>query len=301
MRFLPLFLLFASCAANGAIELVDDRGTTLRLEHPARRVISLAPHLTELMFAAGAGDRLVGVVRDSDYPPQARTIRQIGDAAGADFERVIALQPDLVLAWGSGNRISVVERLRQLGFPVLVLEPRTLEDIPRHLRLLGALAGTDAEAEIAARSFSVRSEKLRARYRRAKPVDVMFEMWHRPIMTVNGDHMISDVLRMCGARNVFADLPQLAAEVSLEQVLIRDPEAIVVGSEAAGAGIADWKDYPYLKAVSRGRVYNVSADLITRQTPRILDAAEQICIDLEKIRSKTDYPPRRQDRQEKQS
>jgi iron complex transport system substrate-binding protein len=285
MRFLPLFLLFVSGVAGGAIELVDDRGTSLRLEHPARRIISLAPHLTELMFAAAAGERLVGVVRDSDYPPQARAIRQIGDAAGVDFERVIALQPDLVLAWGSGNRVSIVERLRQLGFPVLVLEPRTLEDIPRHLRMLGALAGTDAEAERAARSFSVRSEKLRVRHGRAEPVDVMFEMWHRPIMTVNGDHMISDVLRMCGARNVFADLPQLASEVSLEQVLMRDPEAIVVGSEAPGAGMADWKDYSYLKAVTGGRVYNVSADLITRQTPRILDAAQAICADIERVRT----------------
>lgn len=285
MRFLTLFLLFVSCAAMGAINLVDDRGDSLRMDRPARRIVSLAPHLTELAFAAGAGDRLVGVVRDSDFPPQARTIPQIGDAAGADFERIIALQPDLVLAWGSGNRISVVERLRQLGFPVLVLEPRRLEDIPRHLRMLGALAGTNAQAETSARAFSDRSKKLRATYQRGSPVDVMFELWHRPIMTINDDHMIGDVLRMCGARNVFADLPQLATEVSLEQVLVRDPDAIVVGSEAAGAGMADWKDYPYLKAVKRRRVYTVSADLITRQTPRILDAAEQICADLESLRS----------------
>ena len=285
MRFLTLFLLFVSCAAMGAINLVDDRGDSLRIDRPARRIVSLAPHLTELAFAAGAGDRLVGVVRDSDFPPQARTIPQIGDAAGADFERIIALQPDLVLAWGSGNRISVVERLRQLGFPVLVLEPRRLEDIPRHLRMLGALAGTNAQAETSARAFSDRSKKLRATYQRGSPVDVMFELWHRPIMTINDDHMIGDVLRMCGARNVFADLPQLATEVSLEQVLVRDPDAIVVGSEAAGAGMADWKDYPYLKAVKRRRVYTVSADLITRQTPRILDAAEQICADLESLRS----------------
>ena len=285
MRFLTLFLLFVSCAAMGAINLVDDRGDSLRMDRPARRIVSLAPHLTELAFAAGAGDRLVGVVRDSDFPPQARTIPQIGDAAGADFERIIALQPDLVLAWGSGNRISVVERLRQLGFPVLVLEPRRLEDIPRHLRMLGALAGTNAQAETSARAFSDRFKKLRATYQRGSPVDVMFELWHRPIMTINDDHMIGDVLRMCGARNVFADLPQLATEVSLEQVLVRDPDAIVVGSEAAGAGMADWKDYPYLKAVKRRRVYTVSADLITRQTPRILDAAEQICADLESLRS----------------
>ncbi len=285
MRFLPLLLLAVSCLAAGAIDIVDDRGEHLRLEGPALRIVSLAPHLTELAFAAGAGGRLVGVVRGSDYPTQARAIPQIGDAAGADFESIVALQPDLVLAWGSGNRVSVIERLGQLGFAVLVLEPRKLEDIPRHLRMLGALAGTGAQAEGAARSFSDRAAKLRARYQRSRSVAVMFEMWHRPIMTVNGDHMISDVLRMCGARNVFADLPRLAAEVSLEQVLMRDPDAIVVGSEAAGAGIADWRDYPYLKAVDRGRVFSVPADLITRQTPRILDAAQIICADIDAVRS----------------
>ncbi len=285
MRFLPLLLLAVSCLAAGAIDIVDDRGEHLRLEGPALRIVSLAPHLTELAFAAGAGGRLVGVVRGSDYPTQARAIPQIGDAAGADFESIVALQPDLVLAWGSGNRVSVIERLGQLGFAVLVLEPRKLEDIPRHLRMLGALAGTGAQAEAAARSFSDRAAKLRARYQRSRSVAVMFEMWHRPIMTVNGDHMISDVLRMCGARNVFADLPRLAAEVSLEQVLMRDPDAIVVGSEAAGAGIADWRDYPYLKAVDRGRVFSVPADLITRQTPRILDAAQIICADIDAVRS----------------
>ena len=278
-------IFFISCAATGTIDLVDDRGDSLRLDRPARRIVSLAPHLTELAFAAGAGDRLVGVVRDSDFPLQARSIPQIGDAAGADFEQIIAMQPDLVLAWGSGNRISVVERLRELGFPVLVLEPRRLEDIPRHLRMLGALAGTNTQAEIAASAFSDRSRKLRATYQRGSPVDVMFELWHRPIMTISDEHMISDVLRMCGARNVFANLPQLATEVSMEQVLVRDPDAIVAGSEAAGAGIADWKAYPYLKAVQRGQVYNVSADLITRQTPRILEAAAQICEDVEKVRS----------------
>lgn len=274
-----------SLSAEPAIEATDDRGVVVRLDRPARRIISLAPHLTELAFAAGCGARLVGVVRDSDYPAEARSIENIGDAAGADFERVVALQPDLVLAWGSGNRASIVERLQGLGFPVLVLEPRRLEDIPRHLRLLGKMAGSPAQAEAAAGAFERRTDELRLRHRNDRAVDVMFEMWHRPIMTVNGDHLISDVLRLCGARNVFADLPRLAAEISLEQVLLRDPDAIVVGSEAPGAGIADWQAYPYLKAVKRGRVFNVPPDLITRQTPRILDAAERICADVDRVRT----------------
>jgi iron complex transport system substrate-binding protein len=278
---LPLLLCHPAVAA---VEAIDDGGATVRLDRPAARVVSLAPHLTELMFAAGAGSRLVGVVRDSDFPPEARAIEQIGDAIGVDYERVLMLQPDLVLAWGSGNRISIVERLRSLGLSVLVLEPRRLEDIGRHLRLLGSLTGTDETARRAADAYDARLAALRAGARGA-PVDVMFELWHHPIMTVNGEHMVSDVLRTCGGRNVFGDLPQLAAEVSLEQVLVRDPEAIVVGSEAPGAGIADWRGYPYLRAVADGRVFQVPADLITRQTPRILDAAAQICGDLDRVRA----------------
>lgn len=279
-----LFLLVASLPA-GAIEATDDEGGHVRLDLPARRIVSLAPHLTELAFAAGAGSRLVGVVRDSDFPPQARSIVQVGDAAGVDFERILALQPDLVLAWGSGNRASIVEKLRQLGLQVLVLEPRALGDIPRHLALIGTLAGTERQAGRVAAEFQERVAGMRARHGRGRPVDVMFEMWHHPIMTVNGEHIISDVLRLCGARNVFDDLPQFAGEVSLEQVLVRDPEAIVVGSEAPGAGIADWQHYPYLRAVRNGRVFNVAPDLINRQTPRILDAAQAICADIDRVRS----------------
>jgi iron complex transport system substrate-binding protein len=282
MRCLPLALWFFSCIACAAVEVVDDAGTLLKLQQPALRIVSLAPHLTELAFAAGAGDRLVGVVRDSDFPPEARTIPEIGDAAGADYERILALQPDLVLAWGSGNRRVVIERLRALGLPVLVLEPRRLDDIARHLRLLGSVAGTQALADAAAADFERQVQALRRTYAGGAPVDVMFELWHRPVMTVNGEHLISDALRLCGGRNVFADLPLLAGEVSMEQVLARDPEAIIVGSEAAGAD--DWKAFPWLRAVSAGQVYSVSADLITRQTPRTLEAVRQICAALEDLR-----------------
>ena len=226
----------------------------------------------------------MGVVRDSDFPAQARSIEQIGDASSADYERILVLRPDLVLAWGSGNRVSVVERLRGLGIPVLVLEPRRLDDIGRHLRLLGEVAGTQQQAANAANAFNVRANALRDRYARRPVVEVMFELWHRPIMTVSGDHLISDVLTVCGGRNVFADLPQLAGEVSLEQVFARDPQAIVVGSEAPGAGIGDWQEFARLRAVAGGHVYAVSADLITRQTPRTLDAVEAVCAALDSFR-----------------
>lgn len=282
--FASLISQFFATSALEAVEVIDDRGVVLRGDPPAQRVIALAPHLTELVFAAGAGNRLVGKVRGSDYPPEAQALADVGDAAGVDFERILALRPDLVLAWGSGNRIADVERLERLGLSVLVLEPRNLQDIPRHMRMLGLLLGTGARAQAAAQAFVLRAGRLRVRYRAKPVVSVLFEAWHQPLITVNGEHLISDVLRLCGARNAFADLPQLATVMSPEQVLAADPDAIIIGSEAQDAGSQSWQRYPYLKSVRTGSIFTVSADLITRQTPRVLDAAEKICADLDTVR-----------------
>jgi iron complex transport system substrate-binding protein len=264
--------------------VIDDLGVELRLEQPARRVISLSPHLTELMYSIGAGDRLAGVARGSDFPVEAAALPEIGDASGLDFERILSSRPDLVLAWGSGNRSVDIARLRALGLRVLVLEPLRLEDIARHLRLLGDLTGLRERAQAVAQEFERRVDALRGRYAGRAPVRVLFEIWHRPLFTVNGDHIISKVLGLCAAQNIFADLSRLAGEVSVEQALVLNPDAIVVGSEAADAGVNNWAEFSYLKAVRTGNVFAVSADLITRPTPRIVDAAERMCADLDKAR-----------------
>jgi len=280
---LPALFLSAALPVL-ALTVVDDSHVELRLDRPAQRVISLSPHLTELMYAIGAGDRLVGTVRGSDFPPAAAGIPEVGDSAGLDFERIVHSRPDFVLAWGSGNRPVDVARLRALGLRVLVLEPQRLEDIARHLRLLGDLTGLDVQARAVALEFEGRIETLRSRYAGRAPVRVLFEIWHRPLFTVNGDHIISKVLGLCAGQNIFAGLPRLAGEVSLEQVLAMDPDAIVVGSEADDAQVANWTEFSYLKAVRAGNVFTVPADRITRQTPRIVDAAERLCAGLDKAR-----------------
>lgn len=284
LRFLLPVILMSVAAPVWAITVLDDTGVELRLDEPAQRVISLSPHLTELMYSIGAGNRLVGSVRGSDFPVEAAGIPEMGDASGLDFERVLHSRPDFVLAWGSGNRSVDIARLRSLGLRVLVLEPRRLEDIPRHLRLLGDLTGLGRQAQAVALELERRVEALRARYAGRIPVRVLFEIWHRPLFTVNGDHIISEVLGLCAAQNIFADLPQLAGEISVEQVLVMDPDAIVVGSEADDAGVNNWTEFSYLKAVRAGNVFAVSADLITRQTARIVDAAERMCANLDKAR-----------------
>jgi iron complex transport system substrate-binding protein len=190
------------CAAAAAqtISVADDRGRTVTLARPAQRVVTLAPSLAELAFAAGAGGRLVGVARFSDSPPAARGIARIGDAVRVDFERIVALKPDLILAWKSGNSAADVARLEGLGFPAHVSEPGRLADIPRLLRAIGSLAGTGAAADRAARDFEREIGELRKRYAKTPRVRVFYQIWHKPLLTVNGAHLISDVIALCGAR-----------------------------------------------------------------------------------------------------
>ena len=267
-----------------ALTVIDDLGAELRVDRPVQRVISLSPHLTELMYSIGAGDRLAGVVRGSDFPVEAAALTQIGDASGLDFESVLHARPDLVLAWGGGSRSVDIARLRALGLRVLVLEPKAPEDIARHLRLLGDVTGLVERAHAVAREFERRVGALRDRYAGRANVRVLFEIWHRPLFTVNGEHIISKMLRLCAVRNVFEDLPRLAGEVSMEQVLVLDPDAIVVGSEAEDAGVENWTQFSYLKAVRSGNVFSISADLIARPTPRIVEAAERVCAGLDNAR-----------------
>jgi iron complex transport system substrate-binding protein len=277
--------LLPVCAAQ-PVSLADDRGRLLVLAQPAQRIVALAPHLTELVFAAGAGARLVGVARFSDHPPQARAIAQVGDAARVDLERIVAAAPDLVLAWLSGNPAPEIERIERLGYAVFVTEPARLADVPRLLRAIGKLADSAAPAERAAREFEREIEALAARHARADPVRVFYEIWHRPLITVNGRHAISDVLRLCGAVNVFAHAPLLTPTVSPEAVLAARPEAAIGGGSADTplAFAQRWRRFP-AAALSGLPAFYVHPDLIQRQTPRLVEGAKAVCAALEQVRA----------------
>jgi len=275
-------------AGRGGPSAVDARGRTVHLAAPARRIVSLAPHITEVLFAAGAGARVVGAVDDSNYPPAARRVPRVGGPGHIDQERVLALHPDLVVAWGSGNPPGQIAALERLGLPVYVSEPRRLADISHDLRALGRLAGTAAAGRAAAQSFHRRLERLRRRYGSGSPVSVFFQVSAHPLMTVTGHHIISKVLRLCGGRNVFAQLGGLAPQVSVEAVLSRAPEAIVFSrypGQSPRSVRAQWHRWQALPAVARGDLFGVPADLISRPTPRILDGAARICKDLDEVRT----------------
>lgn len=281
-------LLLAGTPARAALVLDDDTGRAITLPGPAQRIVSLAPHVTELIYAAGAGTHLVGAVEYSDYPEAARKLPRVGGYSRLDLEAIAALRPDLVIAWKSGNRDDHLARLRALGIPVFVTEPRELEDVARSLGTIGRLAGTEGAAEAAAQAFRARRDALAARYGSRPPVRTFYQIWDQPLMTVNGEHLISKVIRLCGGENVFAGLPTLAPKIGVEGVLAANPEVIVASGmgEARPEWLDQWKRWPALTATVRGNLYFIPPELIQRHTPRILDGATQLCGFLEQARQK---------------
>lgn len=288
MRALAFLLLFVA-SARAQVSVQDDYRHEVKLEKPASRIVSLAPHLTELLYDAGAGERVVGAVEFSDFPAQARALPRVGSDARIDLEAVLALRPDLIVAWPNAGSLKAVDRLAELGVPVFRSEPRELDDIARTLERLGRLAGTARQGDAAAAAFRARAQALQQRYAARRKVRVFYQIWDRPLLTVNGAHVISKVIGMCGGENVFAGAPLLVPEVDREAVLRANPDAIVASgsNDAQPEWLEMWRRMPGLAAAEHGHLYAIPADLIQRQTPRILDGAERLCSFLERVRTRS--------------
>ena len=278
--------LVAAFPAFGALSAVDDNQRTVVLRSPAHRIVSLAPHTTEMLFAAGAGSYVVGVTEYSDYPPEAARIASVGSGVSPDIERIVALKPDLIVGWNNGNAALQLEKLAALGIPVFKSEPHDFPAIALSLERLAHLAGTDAAGKTAAESFRARLKRIDATYRQRPPLKVFYQIWRSPLMTLNNQTAASAALRLCGAENIFGKLPQLAPTVSIEAVLQADPDAILASKEEKKDPFAFWHRFPSLKAVMRGNLLTVDGELLNRPGPRILDGAEALCKQLDAIRNK---------------
>jgi iron complex transport system substrate-binding protein len=249
-----------------------------------------------LLYAAGGGAQMAGAVTYSDYPPAARQLPRVGDNKALDLERIVALRPDLIVVWRHGNAERQIERLRELHVPLFFSEPHRLDDIAVTLMKLGQLLGTSAVADRAAVQYRHDIAQLRARYAARPPVDVFYQVWDQPLMTLNGTHMISDVIALCGGRNVFARLEPLVPTVSTEAVLAANPEAIVTAAPGATAPdtplpqLDRWRAWPAVTAVARNNLFTIDGDLINRPAPRIVQGATQLCEDLELARARRPKP-----------
>ncbi|WP_172588547.1 cobalamin-binding protein [Ferriphaselus amnicola] len=284
--WLLLFAFFAASLQAVPLSFTDDSGTTLIFTTPPRRIISLAPNLTELAYAAGLADKLVAVTAYSDYPPEAKKLPLMGDAFRLDWERLLALQPDLVLGWQSGLSARDRAMFSKLGLRLLVLEPRHLEDIPKALRLLGQVGGTGEVAEASAREFERQRDGLRLQYAARAPMRAYFQIADTPLLTVNGDHIISDVLRLCGAENVFTAAPLLTPTISTEALLTARPEvllALAVSPRQMEDVLRTWRLLP-LPAVKQQHYGFFEPDLMSRASPRILQGATAVCSQIDAAR-----------------
>ena len=272
--------------ANSEVEVRDDEGTLITLKTPAQRIVSLAPSLTELIYAAGAFEKLVGVAEYSDFPPAAKELPIVGRFDILDIERIVQLNPDLVVAWQSGNPRTSVNRLRKLGLPVYIAEPKSLASIPFHIERLALLAGTKLRAEETINSFRQKLKALHNQFSHQSPVTTFYQVWDVPLITAGGNELIDDIIRLCGGHNVFANIKRVAPKVSREAVLERNPEVII----ASGMDIErpewldDWLRWPSINAVANNNLFFVPPELVQRHTPRALLGAAQICSQLDQAR-----------------
>lgn len=273
--------------AMAEISVQDAKGRTITLQRPAQRIVSLAPHVTEMLFALGAGDRIVGTVHYSDFPPEAKKIPRVGGYHQLDLEQIYALQPDLVLGWSGGNERDQIEMLMKLGLRVFISEPHRVTDIIEGMDVFAMLIGTRPQAEALLDSLRDDWNSLGQRYAHRHPIRVFYQIWNRPLMTINSHHMIDDVIRQCGGRNVFGELPTLIPKIGHEAVIQTDPDVIIASGmgEARPEWLNQWMRWKGLRAVRNNHLYFIPPDLIQRHSPRILQGAALLCEQLERARA----------------
>jgi iron complex transport system substrate-binding protein len=292
---LSMFAALWAMAAQATVH-VDDAGRSVDFAQPPQRVITLAPNLTEFVYAVGAGETMVGTMDTSNYPEQAKRVPRIGDYQRLDVERILALKPDVILVWHHGNQGRELAQLEAAGLRLFYLEPRRIDDVARTLSRVGALLGHQDQARQRADELSREFALLRGRYADAPPVSVFFQVWSQPLMTLSDQSLTSDLFALCGGRNVFGGLAALAPQISIESVVAADPEAIFgareFGDEAPlwrrepkRKAFEMWQRFPKMTAVKRGWVYTVPGDLVTRQGPRVIAGARALCAALDEVRA----------------
>jgi len=290
-RYLVSLTLSLGCSFNSAsadIQLTQANGDALNLPVPATRIITLAPNLAELVFAAGAGDKLQAVVEYSNFPAPVKQLPRVGDAFRIDLERIIELQPDLIIAWASGNPQTALQKLEQLGFVVWQIEITRPEEIADSLESISRAAGSESFGLPAAHALRDKLSQLQQSNLNKAPLDYFFQIAAHPLYTINDQHIISRSLKICAGKNIFSDLPALASQVSRESVILADPTAMFATKiEGQPASLQLWQDWPRLQAVQNAAMLYLPADEISQATPRLLDSIELACKLLDEVRQKT--------------
>ena len=281
-------LLPENSTLDTSVQVSDFAGSTIKLDTPAVRIVALAPHIVENVYTAGAGSQLVGVVSYSDFPQAATSLPIVGGYAQTNLEKILQLQPDLVIAWESGNLDSSIASIQQLGFPVYIDQPDLLDDVAKSIRDIGILAGTSVIAEPAALAYLSSIDEVRKKNLAQNPVSTFYQVWNSPLRTINGTHIINDAIELCGGVNIYADETTVAPIINIESILERDPEVILASgmSNARPDWLDDWLAWPSLSAVKSNNLFFVDPDHIQRHTIRIINGISTICEQLQQARDK---------------
>jgi iron complex transport system substrate-binding protein len=287
-KWILLLAALIAFNASAAITVLDDDGRAVTLQKPAMRVIGMAPHATELIYAAGGAQKIVAAVDYSDYPEAAKSLPRVGSNRQVDMERVASLKPDLIIIWLHGASERQIEQIRLLGIPMYHSEPKKLSEIPESLSRIGKLLGTESFANAAAADLRKQLVALAARYAGRPPVRMFYQVWDKPLHTLNGGHIVSDSIRLCGGENIYAGMKVTAPVVSYESVLGEDPEAIVSTAERGkeDGGVAVWKPYTSMTAVRRDNLFRIDGNLLNRAGPRMIAGTAILCEKLELARQR---------------
>ena len=262
----------------------SEKQVTQPVSENTQRIVSLAPNLTELVYTVGAGKQLVGVSAWSDYPPEVLDLPVVGDAFTVDQERLALAKPDLLLVWESGTPAHVVDELRRIGYNVVSIRTRELDDVADALLQIGKLTGHIDEAASAAAAYRDELQSLRNRYQSLPRIRVFYQVAARPLYTINNEHYISELISVCGGDNIFKDLSELAPTVDVEAVVDRDPEVMLASTDAGDDAFVEWERWPDIAANRSGNLFLLPADEIGRATTRVMVAGNAMCIALQQAR-----------------
>lgn len=286
--FVFLELIFLSFSAHTQpVTVIDDAGIQIQLYKPAQRIVSLSPHITELLYAVGAGKTIIAAVDYSNYPLAAKKLPRVGSGYQLDLEAILGLKPDLVVGWQSGNSPAQLDKLKKLGLTVYLSEPKTLQGIAKNLQDLGELSGNKKEARQQVDIFLNGLLELKQLNKKNKKIRVFYQVWEKPLFTVNDKHLISQIISLCGGENIFNGLSALSPQIDIEAVIARNPQIIVAGADKIRENwLNNWKKWASIDAVKNNQLYGIDADLIVRHTPRILQGARTMCESIDKARKK---------------
>lgn len=283
---LTFILVFCFSFTAYAVSVVDDTGNNVILPQPAQRIVTLAPHLTELLFSLEAGERIIATVDYSDYPAAALSIPRIGGAEDISAEVILALQPDLVVAWDKGSPAEVLALLESLDVVVYRASSQAIIGVAKTLLDLAVLTEKTPIATPLVEQFKDDVAKLKNRYQGKAPVSVFYQLWSEPLMTANKQQMINEMITLCGGSNLFSEQLEVVPQTNVESILVLNPDVILAPEQGTPPGWRQrWQAWPEITAVKGQHLYSLNADLINRPTLRSVEGLAQVCQLLDRVRA----------------